>query len=68
MLVLSRKRNEKILIGDDIKITVVEIHGDRVRLGVEAPDFVSVVRAELAKNWRNRKKDNKDNGLERPAT
>lgn len=68
MLVLSRKRNEKILIGEDIKITVVEICGDRVRLGIEAPDFVPVVRAELSKNWQNRRKTNKENGLERPAT
>jgi carbon storage regulator len=69
MLVLSRKRNEKILVGDDIKITVVEILGDRVRIGIEAPDFVPVVRAELAKDWHHRrKKTNNDNGLERPAT
>ena len=66
MLVLSRKRNEKILIGDDIKITVVEICGDRVRLGIEEPEFVSVVRAEIAKEWRNRRKKTNDNGLERP--
>lgn len=69
MLVLSRKRNEKILVGDDIKITVVEILGDRVRIGIEAPDFVPIVRAELAKNWQHqRKKNNNDNGLERPTT
>jgi carbon storage regulator len=67
MLVLSRKRNEKLLIGEDIKITVVEILGDRVRLGVEAPDFVPVVRAELAHEWRNRRKKRNGNGLERPA-
>lgn len=67
MLVLSRKRNEKILIGDDIKITVVEILADRVRIGIEAPDFVPVVRAELAKEWRNRRKQQNGDGLERPA-
>lgn len=65
MLVLSRKKNEKLLIGHDVKITVVEIFPDRVRLGVEAPDQVRVVRAELAKNWRGRKKAG-DNGVERP--
>jgi len=66
MLVLSRKRNEKILVGHDIRITVVEILPDRVRLGIEAPEQVSVVRAELAKNWRGRKKAG-ENGVERPS-
>jgi|LakMenEpi03Aug12_release.lakeMendotaPanAssembly.Ray.scaffolds.fasta_scaffold3114749_2 carbon storage regulator len=65
MLVLSRKRNEKLLIGHDVKITVVEILPDRVRLGIEAPEQVSVVRAELAKNWHGRKKAG-ENGVERP--
>jgi carbon storage regulator len=67
MLVLSRKRNEKILVGHDIKITVVEIIGDRVRLGIEAPDMVPVVRAELAATWRQRREKENSNGLERPA-
>lgn len=47
MLVLSRKRNEKIIINDDITIIVVEIRGDKVRLGVEAPKEVSVHRNEV---------------------
>lgn len=47
MLVLSRKREEKIMIGDDIVITVVEIRGDKVRLGIEAPRTVAVHRAEV---------------------
>lgn len=67
MLVLSRKRNEKILIGNDIKITVVELLPDRVRLGIEAPASVPVVRAELSKNWHHRRKKN-GNGVERPPT
>lgn len=65
MLVLSRKRNEKIKIGDYITITVVEIIGDRVRLGVDAPEAMQIVRAELAKEWRKKEKHN-GNGLERP--
>jgi len=42
MLVLSRGRNETITIGDDVTITVVDIRGDKVRLGITAPDHISV--------------------------
>ena len=47
MLVLSRKRNESIVIRDDIVITVVEVRGDKVRLGIEAPKEVPVHRREV---------------------
>ena len=47
MLVLSRKKNESIIINDDIVIVVVEIRGDKVRLGVEAPKEVPVHRREV---------------------
>ena len=47
MLVLSRKKNESIVINDDITIVVVEIRGDKVRLGIEAPKEVSVHRREV---------------------
>lgn len=47
MLVLSRKKNESIVIRDDITIVVVEIRGDKVRLGVEAPSEVPVHRREV---------------------
>ena len=47
MLVLSRKMNESIVINDDISIVVVEIRGDKVRLGVEAPKEVPVHRREV---------------------
>lgn len=47
MLVLSRKKNESIVINDDITIVVVEIRGDKVRLGVEAPKEVPVHRKEV---------------------
>ena len=47
MLVLSRKKNESIVINNDITITVVEIRGDKVRLGVEAPKEVPVHRREV---------------------
>jgi carbon storage regulator len=47
MLVLSRQRDETIIIGDDIEITVVDIRGDKVRLGVSAPKSISVHRKEV---------------------
>lgn len=47
MLVLTRKLMEKLYIGDDICVTIVRIEGGQVRLGIEAPREVSVVRAEL---------------------
>ena len=47
MLVLSRKKNESIVINDDITVVVVEIRGDKVRLGVEAPKEVPVHRREV---------------------
>ena len=47
MLVLSRKKNESIVINDDITIVVVEIRGDKVRLGIEAPKEVPVHRNEV---------------------
>jgi carbon storage regulator len=47
MLVLSRKKNESIVIDDNIVITVVEIRGDKVRLGIQAPREVPVHRSEI---------------------
>ena len=47
MLVLSRKRNESIVIGDDVEVFVVEICGNRVKLGTEAPKDVPVHRREV---------------------
>ncbi len=47
MLVLSRKMNEAIMIGENVKIIVVEIRSDRVRLGIEAPKEVPVHRLEV---------------------
>ena len=61
MLVLSRKKNESIVINDDITIVVVEIRGDKVRLGVEAPKEVPVHRREvyeaIKRNELSRDKD-----------
>jgi carbon storage regulator len=47
MLVLSRQRDQTIMIGDDIEITVVDIRGDKVRLGINAPNEVPVHRKEV---------------------
>lgn len=47
MLVLSRKKNESIVIGTDIEIVVVEVRGDKVRLGVQAPKDVPIHRREV---------------------
>ena len=47
MLVLSRKKNESIVVDDNIKVTVVEIRGDKVRLGIDAPREVPVHREEV---------------------
>ena len=53
MLVLSRYRDESIYIGDDVVITVVDIRGDRVRIGVQAPSDVSVHRQEVYEAIKN---------------
>lgn len=47
MLVLSRKVDEKIRIGDNITVTVTDIRGDKVRLGIEAPRDVKIMRPEV---------------------
>ena len=52
MLVLSRKRDERIVIGDNIVITIVDVRGDKVRLGIEAPTEVPVHRQEVLEAMR----------------
>ena len=47
MLVLSRQRDETVVIGDDIEIKIVDIRGDKVRLGITAPPHISVHRKEV---------------------
>ena len=47
MLVLSRKRNESVLINDQIVVTVIEVRGDKVRLGIQAPRDVPIPRSEV---------------------
>ncbi len=47
MLVLGRKRGQSILIGDDIEITVTRVHGEIVRIGIQAPPGIKILRKEL---------------------
>ena len=47
MLVLSRQKDESIIIGDDVEITIVDVRGDKVRLGINAPREISVHRKEI---------------------
>ena len=51
MLVLSRKPGQKILLGDDITITISKVHGDQVSIGIEAPSDVLIRREELVSQW-----------------
>ena len=53
MLVLSRKKGESIIIGDNIEITVVDVQGDLIRLGIKAPKEVSIYRQELWEDIKN---------------
>lgn len=57
MLVLARRINESIMIGDEIEIVVVEIKGDQIRLGIRAPRSVSVHRAEVYKEIQEQNKE-----------
>ena len=54
MLVLSRHENEAIVIGGRIKVTIVEIRGNQIRLGIEAPKEVAVWREELVASFAKR--------------
>ena len=47
MLVLNRKKGETIIVGDNIRITVVDVQGDNIKIGIEAPREVSIYRQEL---------------------
>lgn len=64
MLVLSRKKDEKILIGDSITLMVIEIRGDKVRLGIDAPRDVTVHREEVYEAIK-REQDHEDAAVEK---
>ena len=60
MLVLSRKKNESIVINDSITLVIVEIRGDKVRLGIDAPKDVSVHRKEIYDAIKNSERAGKE--------
>jgi carbon storage regulator len=68
MLVLTRKLMEKLFIGDDICVTVVRLEGGQVRLGIEAPREVTVVRAELVPDRTGAKPKLAAQGQPQPAS
>ena len=57
MLVLSRKKEQEVMIGNGIVVKVLSITGDRVKIGFTAPDTVAVVRGELIVKSKDKKKD-----------
>jgi carbon storage regulator len=67
MLVLSRKENQTIKIADDIEITIVQIRGDRVRIGIEAPKSVPVHRQEVWEAIQKKAREEQETG-DREAT
>jgi carbon storage regulator len=68
MLVLSRKKNESIIINDNITVTVIEIRGDKVRLGIEAPKDVTVHRREVYEAIQNQAKPREHDRGTTPVT
>lgn len=65
MLVLSRQKDESIVIGDDIVITIVDVRGDKVRLGINAPREISVHRQEVYDAIQREKKEKAENNTEK---
>lgn len=59
MLVLSRQKDESIMIGDDVEITIVDVRGDKVRLGINAPRNITVHRKEIYLAIQKEKEENK---------
>ena len=57
MLVLSRQKDESIIIGDDVEVTIVDVRGDKVRLGITAPKNISVHRKEVYEAIQREKRE-----------
>jgi len=62
MLVLSRQKDESIMIGDEVEITIVDVRGDKVRLGITAPKNIPVHRREIYDAIQREKAQQKDEG------
>ena len=60
MLVLTRKTNQSIMIGDEIEITVLSVSGDKVRIGIQAPRDISVFRQEVYENMDEKASETPD--------
>ena len=71
MLVLSRQRDESIMIGDDVEIIIVDVRGDKVRLGITAPKEIPVHRREIydaIQREKNQKKEPQEQQENEPQT
>lgn len=71
MLVLSRQRDESIMIGDDVEIIIVDVRGDKVRLGITAPKEIPVHRREIydaIQREKGQKKEPQEEQQEKPPT
>ena len=68
MLVLSRKRDESIMIGDDVEIIIVDVRGDKVRLGITAPKNIPVHRREIYDAIQREKKESQKQQEKEPQT
>ena len=62
MLVLSRQKDESIMIGDNVEVTIVDVRGDKVRLGITAPRDISVHRREVYDAIQREKTEEKEKG------
>ena len=67
MLVLSRQKDESIMIGDEVEITIVDVRGDKVRLGITAPKSIAVHRREIYDAIQREKKSKDEDGSNPPV-
>jgi carbon storage regulator len=67
MLILSRKSGEKIVVGDDVIISVIEVRGDQIKLGIEAPRHVKVYRQEVFDSIQEENRRAAEGAMQLPA-
>lgn len=60
MLLLKRRQGETIIIDDNIKVTVMELNGNQIRIGIDAPEYIAIYREELYERMQTETKHNKD--------